>query len=196
MTVATARVAGADRADEALANLRERFPGAIFERYLGLYPRVGENALVAASAVLIGDVTIGDDASVWYGSVLRGDIARIEIGARTNIQDGTVIHVADDTPCVVGDDVVVGHRAVLHACRVENGCLIGMQATVLDEAVVGHGSVVGAGAVVTQRTVIPPSSLALGMPAKIARTLPPETEAFHRSLAAKYVDVKDNYLRG
>jgi len=196
MAVATGRVAGADEADAALASLRARFPGAVFERYLGLYPRVGKNAFIAATAALIGDVTIGDDASVWYGAVLRGDIARIEIGARTNIQDGTVMHVADDTPCLVGEDVVVGHRAVLHACRVEDACLIGMQATVLDEAVVGHGSVVGAGAVVTQRMVIPASSLVLGMPAKIVRALEPTTEAFHRSLAAKYVNVKDNYLRG
>jgi carbonic anhydrase/acetyltransferase-like protein (isoleucine patch superfamily) len=106
-----------------------------------------------------------------------------------------VLHVADDGPCVVGDDVVVGHRAMLHACRVEDACLIGMQATVLDDAVIGAGSVVGAGAVVTQRTVIPPRSLVLGVPAKVVKTLTDAEEKFHRAHAAKYVRLKENYLR-
>ena len=183
-------------ADAALSSLRARFPGAVFERYLGFVPRVGKNALVCATAVLVGDVTVGDEASIWYGAVLRGDIARIEIGARTNIQDGTVMHVADDTPCLVGEDVVVGHRAVLHACRIEDACLVGMQSTVLDGAVVGRGSVIGAGAVVTPRTVVPASSLVLGMPGKVVRALDPKNEELHRSLAAKYVRVKNDYQRG
>jgi carbonic anhydrase/acetyltransferase-like protein (isoleucine patch superfamily) len=98
-------------------------------------------------------------------------------------------------PCTVGDEVVVGHRAMLHACRVEDGCLIGMQSTILDESVIGHGSVVGAGALVTQRTIIPPYSLVLGAPAKVVRKLTAEDEAFHRAAAAKYVRLKENYLR-
>jgi len=196
MTAASERVPGAARLETELAALKGRFPGATLERYLSCIPQIGANALVCASAAVIGDVSLGEDASVWYGAVLRGDIAKIVIGARTNIQDGTVIHVADDTPCIIGDDVVVGHRAVLHACRVEDGCLIGMQATVLDDAVIGHGSVVGAGALVTQRTIVPPYSLVLGAPAKVIRQLDPETEAFHRAIAAKYVKVKENYLRG
>ena len=105
---------------------------------------------------------LGDDVSIWYGGVLRGDLAPVTVGARTNVQDGTVVHVADDSPCDIGADCVVGHRAMLHACRVEDGCLIGMQATILDDAVVGAGSVVGAGALVTARTVIPPAQPGAG----------------------------------
>lgn len=156
-------------------------------------PVIGARVLLSPGAAIVGDVRLGEDASIWYGAVLRGDLTRVVVGARTNIQDGTVMHVADDTPCEVGDDVVVGHRVMLHACRVEAGCLIGMQATVLDGAVVGHGSVVGAGALVTQRTVVPPYSLVLGAPARVVKKLTKEDEDFHRALAGKYVRVKENY---
>ena len=151
--------------------------------------------MLAAGAAIVGDVRLADDVSIWYGCVLRGDVASISVGPRSNVQDGTVIHVSDDTPCELGAEVVVGHRAMLHACRVEDACLIGMQATVLDGAVIGAGSVIGAGALVTQRMVIPPRSLVLGAPGKVVRTLTAEDEAFHRALAAKYVRVKENYLR-
>ncbi len=145
--------------------------------------------------MLAGDVRLGDDVSIWYGAVLRGDLRAVTVGPRSNIQDGTVIHVADDGPCEIGADVVVGHRAVVHACRVEDACLIGMQSTVLDGAVIGAGSVVGAGAVVTPGKIIPPRSLVLGTPGKVVRQLTPEDEAFHRALAGKYVRLKENYLR-
>jgi carbonic anhydrase/acetyltransferase-like protein (isoleucine patch superfamily) len=181
--------------DARLALLRRRFPRAILDRYLAALPSVGRRVLVAPGAALVGDVCLGDDVSIWYGAVLRGDLAPITIGARTNIQDGTVIHVADGTSCTVGEETVVGHRVMLHACRVEDGCLIGMQSTILDDAVIGAGSVVGAGALVTQRTVIPPRSLVLGAPAKVVKTLTAEDEAFHRAVAAKYVRLKENYLR-
>ena len=133
--------------------------------------------------------------SFWYGSVARGDIAPVIVGDRSNIQDGSVMHVADNTPCVVGADVVVGHRVMLHACRVEDACLIGMQATLLDDCVIGEGSIVGAGSLVTQRTVIPPHSLVLGAPAKVVRTLTAAIADEHRALAAKYMRIKENYLR-
>lgn len=185
----------ADELDARLDEIRARFPRAILDRYLASLPLIGARVLVAPGAAVVGDVRLAEDASVWYGAVLRGDLAPVVVGARTNIQDGTVLHVADDGPCVVGADVVVGHRAMLHACRVEDACLIGMQATVLDDAVIGAGSVVGAGAVVTQRTVIPPRSLVLGVPAKVVKTLTADEEAFHRAHAAKYVRLKENYLR-
>jgi carbonic anhydrase/acetyltransferase-like protein (isoleucine patch superfamily) len=127
--------------------------------------------------------------------VLRGDIADIVVGARSNVQDGTVIHVGDDNPCVIGEDTVVGHRAMLHACRVEDACLIGMQSTVLDEAVIGTGSVIGAGALVPPGTVIPPHSLVLGVPGRVVRKLTDEDLSFHRALAAKYARLKENYRR-
>jgi gamma-carbonic anhydrase len=181
--------------DARVAELRRRFPRAIVDRYLGRIPRAGERVLVAPAAALVGAVELADDVSVWYGAVLRADLAPIVVGRGANVQDGTVVHVADDTPCVIGADTVVGHRVMLHACRVEEACLIGMQATVLDDAVIGAGSVVGAGALVTQRTVIPPRSLVLGAPARVVRALTEEDERFHREIAAKYVRLKENYLR-
>ncbi len=195
VTVVDGPLADAGALDARIGELRARFPRAIFDRYLAKLPTLGARIMISAGAALCGEVRLADDVSIWYGAVLRGDIAPVTVGARTNIQDGTVVHVADDGPCEIGADVVVGHRAMLHACRVEDACLIGMQATVLDQAVIGAGSVVGAGALVTQRTVIPPRSLVLGAPAKIVRALTAEDEAFHRALAAKYVRLKENYLR-
>lgn len=185
----------AEALDARVAELRRRFARAIIDRYLDKLPTVGERVMLSAGAALVGEVRLGDDVSIWYGAVLRGDIARVTVGARSNLQDGAVVHVADDGPCEIGADVVVGHRAMLHACRVEDACLIGMQSTILDEAVIGAGSVVGAGALVTARTVIPPRSLVVGAPAKVVRALTAEDEAFHRALAAKYVRLKENYLR-
>jgi gamma-carbonic anhydrase len=179
--------------DARLAALRARFPRAIVDRYLRALPTFGARVVLSAGAALVGDVRLGDDVSIWYGAVLRGDLASVTVGARTNLQDGSVVHVADDGPCEIGEETVVGHRAVLHACRIESGCLIGMQATILDGAVIGHGSVVGAGALVTQRTVIPPHSLVLGAPGRVVKTLKEEDETFHRAMAQKYVRLKENY---
>jgi carbonic anhydrase/acetyltransferase-like protein (isoleucine patch superfamily) len=181
--------------DERLAVLRQRFPRAIVDRYLDKLPVLGPGVLIAPGAAVVGEVVLGAEVSIWYGAVLRGDLAPVTVGERTNIQDGAVIHVGDSSPCRVGPDTVVGHRAVLHGCRIEEDCLIGMQATVLDDAVVGAGSVIGAGSVVTPGTVIPPRSLALGTPARVVRPLGEEDQARHRALAAKYVRLKENYLR-
>jgi carbonic anhydrase/acetyltransferase-like protein (isoleucine patch superfamily) len=185
-----------DELDARVEQLRCRFPLVIIDRYLQSWPSVGEGVFVAPGAALVGDVRLGEDSSIWYGCVLRGDLAQVSVGARSNVQDGAVIHVADQGPCEVGDEVVIGHRAVLHACRVESGCLVGIQATVLDDAVIGHGSVIGAGSVVTPRTRIPPRSLVLGAPGKVVKMLAEEDEARHRALAMKYVRLKSNYLRG
>lgn len=195
VTVIPGTLPDAAELDARIASLRQRFPRAIVDRYLDQVPSAGERVLVAPGACIVGGVQLGDDVSIWYGAILRGDIAPIVIGARTNIQDGAVIHVSDDTPCTVGVDTVVGHRAMLHACRVEEACLIGMQATILDDAVIGHGSVVGAGALVTQRTVIPARSLVMGVPARVIRALTDADEQFHRDLAAKYMRLKENYRR-
>src|SRR4051812_37793178 len=181
--------------DDSLAVLRRRFPRATLDRYLDKLPSLADGVLVAPGAAVVGEVVLGTDVSVWYGAVLRGDLAPVTVGDRTNIQDGTVIHVGDFSPCRIGPDTVVGHRAVLHGCRIEEDCLIGMQATVLDDAVVGAGSVIGAGSVVTPGTVIPPLCLALGTPARVVRPLAAEERAQHRALAAKYVRLKENYLR-
>lgn len=179
-----------------LVALRARFPGVILQRYLTKVPTIAEGVFVAEGAALIGDVRLHEGASIWYGCVLRGDLTHIEIGARSNIQDGTVIHLGDLDPTIVGADVTVGHRAVLHGCTVHDACLIGMQATVLDGAVVGEGSIVGACALVTAGTVIPPHSLVLGAPAKVVRTLDASTADFQRSVAAKYTRLHHNHRHG
>jgi len=123
-------------------------------------------------------------------------VNRIQIGPRSNLQDGTVVHVGDRDAALIGADVVVGHRAVLHGCSIEDAVLVGIQATVLDGSVIGHGSVIGAGAVVTAGTIIPPHSLVLGVPAKVQRSLSESEEAFHRELAAKYTRLAHNYRHG
>jgi len=142
----------------------------LIQNFDGKEPMLDATAWVHEGAWVIGDVTLGAEVSIWPTAVLRGDMKRIRIGAYTNIQDGSVVHTTD-TICdtVVGERVTVGHRAILHSCTVEDDCLIGMGAIVMDGAVVGKGSIVGAGALVTPRTQIPPGSLVLGSPAKVAR---------------------------
>jgi len=145
-------------------------------------------------ATLIGDVELGEGSSVWPGVVVRGDVCHVRIGARTNLQDGTVVHVTTDThPTIVGDDVTVGHRAVLHGCTIRDRCLIGIGAIVLDGAVVGPDAFVGAGALVTPGTVVPPGTMFLGAPGRVKRPLTPEELAGLRASAAHYVEVAAQY---
>jgi carbonic anhydrase/acetyltransferase-like protein (isoleucine patch superfamily) len=132
-------------------------------------PQIDPTAWVAPGAVVLGDVTLGRESSIWYASVIRGDMAPIIIGAQSNLQDGTVVHVDEGVPCTVGSRVGVGHRAILHGCTIEDDCLIGMGSIVLNGAVVGRGSVVAAGAVVKEGFVVPPGSLVVGMPGRVVR---------------------------
>jgi carbonic anhydrase/acetyltransferase-like protein (isoleucine patch superfamily) len=157
------------------------------DNFLRKKPMLGKGVYIAAGAVVLGDVTLGDHSSVWYQAVLRGDINRIVIGHHTNIQDGSVIHLADEYPCIIGNWVTVGHSAIVHACTVGDEVLVGMRATILDGAVIGEQSLIGAGAVVTQGTKIPPGSMVLGMPAKVTRALSAEERAALKGWAAKYV---------
>ncbi len=163
--------------------------------FLDRSPQVSASAFVAASADVLGDVTVGDQSSIWYQCVLRGDINRIQIGANSNLQDGTIVHVADRFGAVVGDWVTVGHRALLHACTVEDEVLIGMGAIVMDGAVIGTRSIVGAGAVVTGGTLVPPGSLVLGAPGKVVRTLSEAEQADIRNWALRYVATVSEYLK-
>jgi len=158
-------------------------------RFLFVQPQIDPTAYVAAQAVVIGDVRLAAHSSVWPTAVLRGDINYIEIGEGSNIQDGSIVHLADDIPTIVGKLVTVGHRAILHACTVENECLIGMGATILDEAIIGRGSIIGAHALVTKGTRIPPGSLVMGTPAKVVRPLHPEEIADIRHWADHYIDL-------
>ncbi len=156
-------------------------------RFLYIPPRIDPTAYVAPQAVVIGDVRLAARVSVWPMAVLRGDINFIEIGEDSNIQDGSIVHLADDLPVRVGRLVTVGHRAILHACTVEDECLIGMGATVLDGAVIGKGSIIGAHALVTKDTKIPPGSLVMGTPGKVVRALSAEEIAGIRVWADHYV---------
>lgn len=157
--------------------------------FLGKSPTIPSTAYVAPQATVIGDVRLGEHASVWPGCVLRGDINYIKIGEGSNVQDGTIVHLADNYGVDVGDYVTIGHAAIVHACTIEDECLIGMGSTVMDGAVIGHNSIVGAGALVTQGTKIPPGSLVIGSPAKVVRQLSDEEQSKLKSWAEKYVKV-------
>lgn len=154
--------------------------------FLHKKPKVDDSAYIAGSAELIGDVRVAPNASIWPKCVLRADINYIEIGEGTNLQDGTLVHLADDYPVVVGKNVTVGHGAMLHACTIGDECLIGMRATILDGAVIGDRSIVGANALVGKGSIIPPGSLVLGVPAKISRPLTQEEQESLASWAMKY----------
>ena len=165
--------------------------------YGGKAPRIAEDAWVADDATVTGDVTLGPGASLWFGVVVRGDVNHVRIGARTNVQDLSVVHVTGGThPTVVGEDVTVGHRAVLHGCTVHDRCLVGIGAIVLDGAEVGPEAMVGAGALVPPGMKVPPRTLVLGAPAKVKRPLTDEEVDHLRESAARYVEYAARYRRG
>lgn len=162
--------------------------------YRGRRPVIAATAYVDPSCVVIGDVHLGEDSSLWPLVVVRGDVNYIRIGARTNVQDGSVLHVMkDEFPLILKDDITVGHSVTLHGCVIESRCLIGMRATILNGAVIGAGSIVAAGALVTERTVIPPNSLVMGSPGKVKRALTTEDQASIDRYAKRYVEYKNIY---
>lgn len=163
----------------------------------GKTPRLGRGVFLAETCAVIGDAEIGDDASIWYGTVVRGDVMPIRIGARTNIQDNTVIHVTSERfGTTIGNDCTIGHSAIIHACTIEDFCLIGMGAIVLDGARIGTGSFVGAGALVTPGTDIPANSLVIGSPAKVKRTVTQKEREAIEYGARHYVELARTYLAG
>lgn len=168
---------------------------AIIRPFGGKTPAVHPTAFVAEGAVVIGDVEVGEHASIWFGCAVRGDVNHVRIGARTNIQDLTVLHVTSRThPTLVGNEVTVGHRVVLHGCTIKDRCLVGIGSVVMDGAVVGPESVVGAGALVPPGMVVPPRTLVMGAPAKVKRDLTvEEIEALRRS-ADNYVEYAARYV--
>ncbi len=167
----------------------------MLHEYKGKWPKLGERVYIAEGAQIVGDVEIGDHSSVWYNSVVRGDVNYVRIGKHTNIQDGSVGHVMRDTcPLIVKDYVSVGHGVVMHGCTIESHCLIGMSATLLNDVAVGEYSIIGAGALVTEGTAIPPRSLVFGMPAKVKRPLTDEEAAGIDEYARRYFQYKETYL--
>ena len=168
--------------------------------FQGIYPNIDSTAFIAETAVIVGNVTIGKESSIWYNVVARGDVNFIRIGDRTNIQDLSMLHVThkkmpDDpgAPLVIGDDVTVGHSVTLHGCTIGNGAFVGMQAIIMDKVVVGEGALVGARALVTEGTMIPPHTLWVGAPARYKRDLTPDEIAWQQKSAGNYVKYAKQY---
>lgn len=158
-------------------------------------PRVHPSAFIDDSAQVIGDVEIGEDSSVWMCVVIRGDVNRIRIGRRSNIQDGTIVHVMKDThPTIIGDDVTVGHAAVVHGCTIEDRCLIGMGAILLNGVTVGTGSIIAAGTLLPEGMQVPPRSLVMGAPGKVRRTLSDADLVEIQMYADRYVAYRLDYM--
>lgn len=160
---------------------------AQLERFLRQAPRLGQGVYLARTATVVGDVTLGDFSSVWYGAVLRGDINRIQVGHHSNLQDNAIVHVADDLPAIIGGYVTIGHAAIIHGCTIGDECLIGMGAIVLDGAIIGDQCLIGAHALVTPGSQIPAGSMVLGSPAKVVKALSPDQRAGLKDWADKYV---------
>jgi len=167
----------------------------VIRTFQGIKPTIPESCFVEDTAVVIGDVVMGEDCSVWFNAVIRGDVHHIRIGARTNVQDLCMLHVTHDThPLIIGNDVTVGHSVVLHGCTIRDRVLVGMGAIVMDGAVIGEDSVVGAGALVVEGTVVPPKSVILGSPARVRRSVTDEELAWIKESAENYMKYACQYL--
>jgi len=171
-------------------------------KYKKWLPKIGKNTWLAPNSTVIGNVEIGEDSSVWFGTVIRGDVHYIKIGDRTSIQDVSMVHIthykkddmSDGYPTIIGNDVTIGHQVMLHGCIIEDACLIGMSATILDGAIIGKESIVGAGSLVTKNKKFPPRSLIMGSPAKFIRELKKEEIEELYASAKRYVGFKNGYL--
>ena len=161
----------------------------IIKPYFDHVPHFHPTVRIAENVSVIGDVTLEEHSSLWYGTIVRGDAAPIVIGANTNIQDGCILHADPGIPAVIGKNVTVGHGAILHGCIVGDNCLIGMGATLLNNCVIGAGSIIAAGALVTERTIIPPGSMVMGCPGKVVRTIRPDELDANRASAEHYVEL-------
>ena len=160
-------------------------------------PNLGQNVFISDTAAVIGDVSLGDDVSIWFGSVLRGDMHYIKVGSRSNIQDNAVVHVTTAvSPTHIGSGVTVGHGAIIHGCIIEDNCMIGMGATVMDNAVIGTGSLVGAGALVPPNMVVPSKSLVVGMPGKVVREVHNEEYEMIIERPGEYIELAALYFNG
>ena len=175
---------------------RSETGGRMILAYRGIYPTIHPSAFVAPGADVIGQVRLGKQASVWFGCVLRGDVNRIVIGDGTNIQDGSILHVDGDAPCLIGQHVHVGHHANLHGCVIGRGAMIGIGAIVLSRTRIGAGAIVGAGSVVLEGTRIPPRVLAVGIPARVVRPVTRRDTAHIRGWVQQYVRLAASYRRG
>ncbi len=175
--------------------IRFLFDMPIIRPYNGIMPRIDPTAFVAENAVIIGDVTIGPESSIWYNCILRGDVNNITVGARTNIQDGSVVHVSSTTQgTYIGDDVTIGHMALIHACTIEDRAFVGMKACIMDDSKIESDSMIAAGSLVTSNKIIPSQQLWGGSPAKFMRNLREEEIEFLQFSAQRYVALSRKYL--
>lgn len=170
-----------------------RFPGAIILPFKGRWPEIAESAFVAPGAVVIGNVAIGDESSIWFNTTVRGDIAPISIGARTSVQDGTVVHVNEDAPVVIGDDVTIGHGALIHGTRIGDSVLVGMGAIILSYSGIGSNAVIAAGALIGERIEVPAGAVMIGLPAKQRSELDAEQQERLSRIPPRYVTVSRAY---
>lgn len=175
------------------AGFAARFPGAIILPFEGAWPSIAESAFVAPGAVVIGNVTIGEDVSIWFNTTVRGDIAPITIGNRSNVQDGTLVHVNADAPVVVGEDVTIGHTAIIHGSVIEDRVLVGMGAIVMSYSRVGADAVIAAGALIPERAEVPAGAVMVGVPAKERPGLDEAQRAHLEGIHGRYVAVSKTY---
>ncbi len=170
------------------------FPGAIILPFRGVWPKIDTSAFIAPGAVLVGNVTIGEESSVWFQTTIRGDIAPITVGARSSVQDGSVVHVNGDAPVLIGDDVTIGHGALIHGTTIGNGVLVGMGAAVLSYSRIGAKAVIAAGALIAERTVVPEGAVMVGLPAKQRVELGTEQQDRLAGIPARYVGIRQEYI--
>lgn len=178
---------------ERLNQFAARFPGAFILPYQGTWPDIAGSAFIAPGAVVIGSVAIGDEVSIWFNTTVRGDIAPITIGNRSNVQDGTLIHVNADAPVVIGEDVTIGHTAIIHGTEIGDRVLVGMGAIVMSYSRVGAGSVIAAGALIPERADVAAGSVMVGVPAKVRPPLDDDQQAHLEGIHSRYVEVSRIY---
>lgn len=172
----------------------ERFPGAIILPWEGTWPTIADDAFIAPGAVVIGNVTIGSQSSIWFQTVVRGDIAPITIGDRTSVQDCTVVHVNTDAPTVIGNDVTIGHTALVHGTTIHDGVLIGMGSIIMSYSEIGAGAVIAAGALISERVVVPENAVMVGVPAKQRSELDEQQASHLAGIPGRYVRVSRQYI--
>lgn len=176
------------------AEFADRFPGAIILPWEGEWPTIAESAFIAPGAVVIGNVTVGAESSIWFNTVVRGDISPITIGERSSVQDCTVVHVNMDAPTVIGNDVTIGHSALVHGTTVHDGVLVGMGAILMSYSEIGAGAVIAAGALIPERTQVPAHAVMVGMPAKQRSALDDEQAQHLAGIPGRYVRVSRQYI--
>lgn len=174
---------------------RERFPGAIILPWDGVWPEIADDAFVAPTAVIVGNVTVGSQSSIWFHTAIRGDIAPITIGSRSSVQDNTVVHVNTDAPTTIGDDVTVGHSALVHGTTIHDGALIGMGSLILSYSTIGRHAVIAAGALIPERAEVPEGAIMVGVPARQRDALDEEQADRLAGIPGRYVRVSRQYIR-